>query len=435
MKRLASIKNARPLLGKHLFAGTSVRAKSATTFELNMNQDYLSVSWGAEGGESSYKLNPVWLRERCLGKETVDVDTRQPVLNPHDFGDAIALSRATLLSDSDIVEVAFSDGHVSQYNLNRLKAELEDFEQSPIQVDRYERPPLKIWTGSDFSLPKFDYEDVSSQDEVKFELVKELLTSGIALVRGVPRESHAVVRFGQSLSTLRDTNWGNCFNVRTKPDAESASTVMKDLAYTPKAIGLHTDNPYRWPTPDFQLLHAIDHCVCEGEAPCAECSVMNFKVDGYYIAELLRKEDPEAFELLCSVPVRFENDGGDGESALVHVAPHFEVENSTLPLRERNLQAIRFSAKSGQYAPQLEPSKAAAFYRARRRFSEMAHDPKHIFKAQLNPGDCFVFNNQRILHARSEILPTDGERWVQGCYIDRDGLWLKYERFRRMFSN
>ena len=28
-----------------------------------------------------------------------------------------------------------------------------------------------------------------------------------------------------------------------------------------------------------------------------------------------------------------------------------------------------------------------------------------------------VFDNRRILHARSHILPSDGERWVQGGYM------------------
>merc|ERR550532_1460753 len=206
---------------------------------------------------------------------------------------------------------------------------------------------------------------------------------------------------------------------------------MKDLAYTPKPIGFHTDNPYRFPTPDFQLLHAIEHCSCTGAAPCEECTVMNYMVDGFYIAEKLRQEDPEAFELLCTVPVRFENNGGDNSSALVHVAPHFELDEDPQSHGQHRLRAIRFSAKSGQYAPPLGHAKLDAFYRARRRFSELLHDGRDTLSLQLAPGDLLVFDNQRVLHARSQIAPTDGEHWVQGCYVDRDGLWLNYERWRR----
>merc|ERR1719414_455492 len=119
---------------------------------------------------------------------------------------------------------------------------------------------------------------------------------------------------------------------------------------------------------------------------------------------------------MSEVPVRFENNGGDNGSALIHVGPHFELDEA------QKIRAIRFSAKSGQCAPPLEPATLRAFYKARRRFSELLHEDRHIASLQFKPGDLLIFDNQRTLHARSEILPTDGERWVQGCYIDRDGM-------------
>ena len=38
-----------------------------------------------------------------------------------------------------------------------------------------------------------------------------------------------------------------------------------------------------------------------------------------------------------------------------------------------------------------------------------------------------MFDNQRLLHARSAIAPTDGQRLVQGCYLNRDGVELDSE--------
>jgi gamma-butyrobetaine dioxygenase len=387
----------------------------------------------------SKQLNPWWLRERCQSEATVDPDTKQPKLNPHEYAEELFLTEAKVTEDQGVMEVSFSDGHVSHYSLPQLKAELADFQHSPIQVTEYKKPPPRTWSAHNSTMPVYDFSVVSDDIGARLALIEELLTGGQALVRGVPREDGAVIRFGQTLSTLRATDWGPCFNVRTKPDVGHIDSRLqggpkKDLAYTPKPIGFHTDNPYRWPTPDFQLLHAIDHCECpDGEAPCEKCQVMNYMVDGYYIAEKLFAEDPEAFRLLCEVPVRFENNGGDNGSALVHVAPHFELETGVVDATTGmpRLRAIRFSAKSGQYAPPLDPETLAAFYLARQRFSAMLHDEQHVMSLQFKPGDCLVFDNQRVLHARSEIAPTDGERWVQGCYIDRDGLWLNFERWRR----
>lgn len=40
---------------------------------------------------------------------------------------------------------------------------------------------------------------------------------------------------------------------------------------------------------------------------------------------------------------------------------------------------------------------------------------------RLAPGDCLIFDNTRILHARTAFSVT-GSRLLQGCYADMDGL-------------
>mmetsp|Transcript_14417 Transcript_14417/g.42948 ORF Transcript_14417/g.42948 Transcript_14417/m.42948 type:complete len:452 (-) Transcript_14417:90-1445(-) len=401
-------------------------------------RDSLEVMW--QDGIMT-QLHPTWLRERCQSDATVDTSTLQPKANPHDLPEDLLLEAIELLAERDALQVSFNDGHTSEFSLAKLRAEVEGFCDSALQVPSFKRLQPKPWSASNYTLPVFQHGDIIDKESVKLALIEELITGGQALVRGVPAEEGEVVRFGQELSNLRPTNWGNCFNVRTKPDEAvlkngRATGAFEDLAYTPKPIGFHTDGPYNLTGLDFQLLHAIDHCECpEGEAPCDGCSVMNYMVDGFYIAEKLRMEDPEAFDLLCQVPVRFENNGGDNSSAMVHVAPHFELEEDPQKLGAHKLKSIRFSGKSGQYAPPLEYAKLNAFYKARRRFSEMLHSGEDTLSLQFRPGDLLIFDNVRVLHARSEIAPTDGERWVQGCYIDRDGLWLNYERLRRRMDH
>jgi predicted HD phosphohydrolase len=166
--------------------------------------------------------------------------------------------------------------------------------------------------------------------------------------------------------------------------------------------------------------------------------VLNYAVDGFEVAEQLRRDDPEAFRLLCTVPLRFENDGGDGRSALVHHAPVIALEAgvdaaaaATAPQRAR-IAAIWFSSKSGGYAPPLEPAVAARYYAARRRFSAMLHSDEFRIAFQLRPGDVWIFDNQRVLHARSKLAApaVDGARWLQGAYMDRSHLWYSFELLR-----
>ena len=95
------------------------------------------------------------------------------------------------------------------------------------------------------------------------------------------------------------------------------------------------------------------------------------------------------------------------------------------------MRAIRFSAKSGGFAPPLDDAKLEKFYAARRKFSQMMHDPANTIQTQFRPGDMAIFDNQRILHARTAIAEGDGQRHVQGCYLNRDGVRLNLERLRR----
>ena len=37
-------------------------------------------------------------------------------------------------------------------------------------------------------------------------------------------------------------------------------------------------------------------------------------------------------------------------------------------------------------------------------------------------GDLFLVDNLRVLHGRTPYAPESGERHLQGCYADRDGL-------------
>jgi len=40
---------------------------------------------------------------------------------------------------------------------------------------------------------------------------------------------------------------------------------------------------------------------------------------------------------------------------------------------------------------------------------------------KLNPGECFIVDNARVFHARTGYSGA-GTRWLQGCYVDKDGL-------------
>jgi gamma-butyrobetaine dioxygenase len=65
--------------------------------------------------------------------------------------------------------------------------------------------------------------------------------------------------------------------------------------------------------------------------------------------------------------------------------------------------------------------KMEAYYAAYRRFGELVDDASMEVAFKMVPGECVLFDNTRLLHARHGYS-GEGSRWLQGCYADKDGL-------------
>jgi gamma-butyrobetaine dioxygenase len=196
---------------------------------------------------------------------------------------------------------------------------------------------------------------------------------------------------------VRETNYGRTFDVRSvdKPN---------NLAYSDLGLGVHTDNPYREPVPGLQILHCLEASDEGGE------SVF---VDGFAVAENLRAEHPQAFETLARVEVPFAF--CDDTAELRARRPLFIVS----PAGE--LLAVHYNNRS--IAPlRLHPDELLQFYSAYRLFAGLLRDSRFEFRIKLGNGDLVAFNNRRLLHGRTAVVPGAAKRWLQGCYLDHDGM-------------
>ena len=403
------------------------------------------------------QVHPLWLRERCLSGFYADLDTRQPKKNLHEEVEDLTVLRIDVDPSTHNVVVEFSDHQSCGYATSRLAAELQN-EPTFLQAPTWHIPDLFLWDRQSLVTPPVFYHDEivpsasrTSDDHTTStpggytdrtrKFLSVLLSTGLAVVHQVPPVDGQVVRFGTHFSSLRETEWGPQFNVRSTPDTASGGVVRKDLAYTTHSIGMHIDSPYRVDTPPaFQLLHAIEHCTPTSSPE--GCHVHNHFVDGFRVAHDLCRDHYELFQILTAVPLRWENNGGDDSSLLYRYAPMIELDSAHTATTTTTgsevcptVKAINFSAKSGGYAPNLSRPEMEVFFRAKRLFSQMLHDDHYTVRLQLVPGALVIFDNRRVLHSRSEIAPTDGPRWLQGCYLNRDGIHYLHEQLRRYFSN
>ncbi len=262
------------------------------------------------------------------------------------------------------------------------------------------RTHRRLWDKSlAASLPTGRYTEVARAGRALAEWLAYVRDFGFALLTGVPAEPGMVCRVIELFGCVRETNYGRLFDVVSVENPAN-------LAYTGLALGNHTDNPYRDPVPQLQLLHCLEAAAEGGES---------IAVDGFFAAERLRREHPDEFALLTrhAVPFRYVE---KGNVDLQCTAPLIELD------AEGEVRAVRYNNRSA--APFDLPEEIVnPYYRAYRRFARLLHDADAIVGFKLAAGDLFIVDNQRVLHGRRGF--GRGRRRLQGAYSDKDGLLSK----------
>jgi gamma-butyrobetaine dioxygenase len=340
----------------------------------------LRVAW--DDGERS-TFHAIWLRDNC-GCEECRHPSGQRLLDTRALPDDLAIASAAL---NGTIDVGFSDGHASSFDPAWLR-------------DGWQAPPRsrRLWDAAlQRELPAARYDDVAAGGDALRRWLAHVDELGFAILTGGPAEAGTVTRVAELFGFVRETNYGRLFDVKSVVNPNN-------LAYTGLGLGAHTDNPYRDPTPTLQLLHCVASSAQGGE---------NTLVDSFRVADGLREHDPDAFELLVRWPLRFRF--ADDETEL-------ETETPVISLDARgDFAAVHFNTRSA--APfRLPDDVVERYYDAYRRFGRMLDADEYRIRFKLEPGDLFIVDNLRVLHGRTGYAPEAGERHLQGCYADRDGL-------------
>jgi gamma-butyrobetaine hydroxylase len=334
--------------------------------------------WIEVGGSRFLAL---WLRDNCHCAECRH-ESGQRLLDTRAIPDDL---RVVEIVDDGSLQVTFSDGHVGTY------------ENAWLEANAGPRPPRKrrLWDATlQGDLPIARYDAVAADRAALRDWLAAVDTLGFAILTGCGTEPGTVTRVAELFGFVRETNYGRLFDVQT---------VVKptNLAYTGLGLGAHTDNPYRDPTPTLQLLHCLASSAEGGE---------NTLVDAFRVAHDLSAED---FELLSGHAIAFGY--ADAETDLEAETPVI-----TTDLRG-DVQSVHYNTRSAQ-AFRLPADVMGGYYAAYQRFGRMLESPAYRIQFKLAPGDLFIVDNLRVMHGRTAYAASGGERRLQGCYADRDGL-------------
>ncbi|MEU2430212.1 TauD/TfdA family dioxygenase [Streptomyces sp. NPDC007861] len=343
---------------------------------------------------------PFWLRDNCPCTGCRDPRNGQKLFQITELPAGLAVGSVRPAATPDGApahEVVWApDGHRSVYPESWLGAHLPG--AAADGGDGRGEDDKELWDAADLAgrLPEADWADYVTDPAARAAALDSVLRLGFVLLRGVPVRDRQVLDVARTFGYVRETNYGELFEVRVEADPNN-------LAFTGARITPHTDNPYRDPVPTLQLLHCLTNAARGGDSGL---------VDGFHAASLLRAEDPEAYEVLTRVPVPFAF--ADARTELRAHRPLIATDPAG------RIREIRFNNRS--IGTLHQPTGVLdAFYAAYRRFGELLLRPGLQLDFRLTPGDCLVFDNTRLLHARTAFAES-GDRHLQGAYADIDGL-------------
>ena len=346
------------------------------------------------------EIHPFWLRERVNSENFLDQKTQQRLFDPTMLKNSSEISKVNI-SDK-FLEVSFKDGAYAKLVIENILKEFEkDNELYFIN---------KISWKSDFQNNNiYKFNKNFFEEKIMYESLLDFYKYGFVIFENVPTQDNFIVNFANSIGSIRPTNFGEFFNVKSKPNPN-------DLAYTSLPLAPHTDNPYRKPVPCIQLLHCIENEVGGG---------LSTLVDGLAVTEELKKEHPSFFQILTEIKVRFQF--VDDNVVLEDWAEMIQLDEN------KRLKQVRFSPRL-DFVPLMDKGKLELYYTARNEISEMYNSEKFRIEFKLKPGDLLMMDNYRLLHGRTEYNANEGNRFLQGCYIDYDSTEGKLKHLKRKFN-
>ncbi|KAJ5555879.1 hypothetical protein N7535_008309 [Penicillium sp. DV-2018c] len=364
--------------------------------------------------KKTLRLPYTYLRDLCQCRTCKDEHSKQRSFRTSDIPADIAPKQLTwngkILSITWASDISGSKNpHVSTWNRSFLNNPV----LNPHRQHSHTEP--LIWKKSmmDRMQHWVSYEDYMN-NEFKFALsMRQLQRLGLIFVKDIPESREMVEKIATRMGPLRNTFYGFTFDVRTVPEATN-------VAYTNQFLGFHMDLMYMNEPPGYQLLHCLENSCSGGESMFG---------DTFHAAKVMKWRYPKEYNMLREQrlgyeyrhenhiyynerPV-FEHDPKSGHLIHVNYSPPFQ---SPLPASDGRGHDVELVNK-------LRDSLS--------KFASILDNEKHVFEMKLNPGECVIFDNRRILHARRAFDSSEGSRWLAGAYVDTDALLSRFAVCRR----
>lgn len=349
------------------------------------------------------RFHALWLRDNAADEDTMNPVTREQTLDISTLPADLRAASARIDPSGALAVHWLPEDRIVRYHPGWLRA----FDYSNLAAEWARPPDPAPWTSVTLPEPiTFDGPGCLERDDVLARALETVIVHGIARLRDVPTTPGTVGLVAARIGPVRETNFGVLFDVRSKPDPDSN-------AYTTLALLPHTDLPTREYQPGLQLLHCMRNSAWGGRA------VM---VDGLAVARDIREERPDMWRALTTIHWCFANRARVTDYRFHSPIIVLDEAGQVTELRVNNFLRAPLMTEFEQ----MEIAYAGLMHLLSR-----LRDARYRMTFDYRPGDLVVFDNRRLLHGRDAFDQAGGERWLQGCYIERDELRSRYRVLAR----
>ncbi|WWC67179.1 uncharacterized protein I206_101086 [Kwoniella pini CBS 10737] len=337
--------------------------------------------------------------------------------------------------------------HISFFSRSKLRylCEANSIKEGHYPSQIFNR---KLWDSTSISNNqslKLPYDMIRSRKAyTMLRLLEQLHTYGLVIIEGVPtnptndEDCHLRKVMGW-IGEIRNTFYGETWNVKSMPQS-------KNVAYTNVDLGLHMDLLYFSSPPRIQALHCLRNRVNGG---------ISYFVDSFKVAMDLPED---LYKTLTStyIPYIYDNDNhylryshkvieDFGKNGNLISNPHTAI-NWSPPFRDTWVPS---SSDNDEMNLEIKAKNELNTLWSITEFENKLNDSKYKLEFKMKEGDLILFDNRRILHARTsfydksieeiknekiQIIKGEPNRWLKGCYLDGEVLWDKLNVLKKQIE-
>ena len=149
-----------------------------------------------------FEIHPLWLRERVKTDDLVDKNNDQRLYDPSQLDENLKIKKASL--ENGHLDIEFTDGIKFKYEVNNLLYEID--KKEPIEN-------IVFWNSKINKKPTAIYKENIFETKTMYDSLQDFYKYGFVIFKNVPLEDNFIIKFANSIGTVRPTNFGESFSV------------------------------------------------------------------------------------------------------------------------------------------------------------------------------------------------------------------------------